>query len=126
MPLLRSFASMVTLLALSSMPAQADTLRLGPQSIRNLFPGHYEARVQGYKILFSAHRSGKLVGQAFGRQDRGKWYVKGSRLCVVWRKWTKGKAKCGSVAKRGMWYLASDAKGQMLSFRPVSVLAQKE
>lgn len=126
MPLLRSFASILALLAVFSMTAQADTLRLGAQSIKNLFPGHYEARVQGYKVLFSAHRGGKLVGQAFGREDRGKWYVKGSRLCVAWRKWTKGKAKCGTVSKRGKWYVASDAKGQMLSFRPVSVLALKE
>ncbi len=126
MPLLRSFTSILAFLALISMPAQADTLRLGAKSIKNLFPGHYEARVRGYKVLFSAHRGGKLVGQAFGRQDRGKWFVKGSRLCVAWRKWTKGKVKCGSVSKRGMWYVASDAKGQVLSFRSVSVVALKE
>lgn len=126
MPLLRSFTSILAFLALISMPAQADTLRLGAKSIKNLFPGHYEARVRGYKVLFSAHRGGKLVGQAFGRQDRGKWFVKGSRLCVAWRKWTKGKVKCGSVSKRGMWYVASDAKGQVLSFRSVSMVALKE
>ncbi|NNE24275.1 MAG: hypothetical protein HKN11_16875 [Rhizobiales bacterium] len=123
---MRSFTSILAFLALISMPAQADTLRLGAKSIKNLFPGHYEARVRGYKVLFSAHRGGKLVGQAFGRQDRGKWFVKGSRLCVAWRKWTKGKVKCGSVSKRGMWYVASDAKGQVLSFRSVSVVALKE
>jgi len=126
MPSLRSFVYILALLASSSTTAQADTVRLSAQSIKNLFPGHYEARVKGYKVLFSAHRGGKLVGQAFGREDRGKWFVKGRRLCVVWRQWTKGEAKCGSVSKRGKWYVANDAKGQMLSFRPVSVLAMNK
>ena len=126
MPPLRNLASILSVLVVISVPAQADTVRLSAQSIKNLFPGHYEARVKGYKILFSAHRGGKLVGQAFGRTDRGKWSVRGRRLCMAWRKWTEGKVKCGSVSKQGKWYVASDAEGQVLSFRPVSVLALSE
>lgn len=123
MPKLTLIACVVATTAAFSMAAQADTIRLSTTSIKNLFPGHYEARVKGYRVLFSARRGGKLVGQAFGREDRGKWYVKGNRLCVAFRQWTNGKAKCGSVSKRGKWYVASDAKGKVLSFRPVSVLA---
>ena len=126
MSFLRLSAAALSLLILSSVTTQADTVRLGAQAIKNLFPGHYEARVKGYKVLFSAHRGGKLVGQAFGRTDKGKWFVKGRHLCMAWRKWTKGKAKCGSVSKRGEWYVANDTTGQVLSFRPVSVVALSE
>ena len=119
----RFLASAIAVLVFSSVSAAADTVPLQSQSIKNLFSGQFEARVMGYKLRFSAYQSGKLIGQAFGREDRGKWFVKDDRLCVIWRQWTRGKPKCGAVSKQGKWYVASDAKGKMLSFRPVSVLA---
>ncbi len=123
---LRLFVSILSVVILSATAAHSDPVRLGAQSLKKLFPGHYEARVKGYKILFSAHRGGKLVGQAFGRSDRGKWFVKGRRLCMAWQNWTKGKVKCGSVSRQNNWYIAHDADGQVLLFRPASVLAASQ
>ena len=120
---LRSVASVMAILGLLSTTVQADGIRLNAKSVKSLFPGQYEARVKGYKILFSAHRGGNLAGQAFGQEDRGRWFVKGNRLCMVWRKWTEGKPKCGSISRQGNWFIANNTKGQLLKFRPVSVVA---
>jgi len=126
MLLLRSGASVVAILGLLFTSAQADGVLLNAQSIKNLFPGQYEARFKGYKVVFSAHRDGRLVGQAFGKEDRGKWFLRGNQACMTWKKWTEGKPECGSISRQGNWLVANNKNGQMLKFRPVPVVAQTQ
>jgi len=104
--------------------AQAGAGSLDGSSIKGLFPGYFEARVQGYTIYFAGTRNGSLKGQSYGRQDRGTWFVKGNSLCVAWKEWTKGKAKCGSIAQKGGWFVASNGEGEMLKFRRAMVAQQ--
>ena len=55
--------------------SQAYAGSLDGGGIKSLFPGYFEATVQGYRILFSGYRDGSLQGEAYGRQDRGRWFV---------------------------------------------------
>jgi hypothetical protein len=101
--------------------AQAEGSRLSASSIKKLFPGQYEATVRGYKLLFTASSDGRLAGWSFGREDNGRWFLRGHTLCVVWQQWTEGKSKCAYVSRAGVWLVARDRSGELLKFRPVSV-----
>lgn len=100
-----------------TMAAPANAGSLGKAEIAKLFPGQFEAKVKGYRVAFSGARNGTLVGRAYGQEDQGRWYMKGSALCVVWSKWTKGKAHCGQITQQGGWYVASGSGGEVLKFR---------
>jgi hypothetical protein len=102
--------------------ATAGTLDGG--SIKRLFPGRFEAKVQGYTVYFAGFGNGTLKGQAYGRQDKGVWFVKGNTLCVAFRDWTKGKAKCGQITQQGGWFVANNTEGEVLKFRR-SLVAQQ-
>lgn len=97
--------------------AQAEAGSLGKGEIAKLFPGQFEAKVKGYRVAFTGSRGGGLSGRAFGQQDKGRWYMQGSALCVVWTKWTKGKAHCGQLVRQGGWYVATSSDGEVLRFR---------
>lgn len=98
-------------------PAAAEAGSLGKGEIAKLFPGQFEAKVKGYRVAFAGSRGGVLSGSAYGQQDQGRWYMKGSALCVVWNKWTKGKAHCGQITRQGGWYVAMSSEGEVLKFR---------
>ncbi len=97
--------------------AQAEAGSLGKGEVAKLFPGQFEAKVKGYRVAFAGSRGGSLSGSAYGQQDKGRWYMQGSALCVVWTKWTKGKAHCGQIVRQGGWYVAMSSEGEVLKFR---------
>ena len=90
---------------------------LARSEVTKLFPGQFEAQVKGYRVNFTGSRSGSIVGMAYGQQDTGRWYMKGSALCVAFDKWTKGEAKCGRISQQGGWYVAQGNGGDVLKFR---------
>lgn len=115
---LRTFCSAALLgAAVLSTSAQAEAGSLGKGEITKLFPGQFEAKVKGYRVAFAGTKGGALSGSAYGQQDKGRWYMKGSTLCVVWNKWTKGKAHCGEITRQGGWFVAVNAEGEVLKFR---------
>ena len=95
------------------IPAQAGERSLKAKDIRNLFPGTYEARVRGYKVKIVARSNGSLSGSAFNYKDKGRWWIKGNRLCVAWSNWTGGRASCGVIARAGKWYVSRSSGGSM-------------
>jgi hypothetical protein len=103
--------------AVLSLDAPAQAGQLGQSEIARLFPGQFEAKVKGYRVSFTGTRGGSLQGAAYGQQDKGRWYMQGSALCVVWNKWTKGKAHCGQISQKGGWYVATGGSGEVLRFR---------
>ena len=115
---------LIAVLGLSGLASQASAGGLDGGAIKGLFPGYFEAKVQGYTVYFAGYSNGSLKGQSYGRQDRGTWFVKGNSLCVAWKQWTKGKAKCGSIAQKGGWFVASNGDGEMLKFRRAMVAQQ--
>ena len=90
---------------------------LARAEVTKLFPGQFEAQVKGYRVNFTGSRGGSIVGVAYGQQDTGRWYMKGSALCVAFDKWTKGEAKCGRISQQGGWYVARGNGGEVLKFR---------
>ena len=99
----------------ATAPAEAGSLAKG--EVTKLFPGQFEAKVKGYRVSFTGSPGGALAGQAYGQKDKGRWYMQGSSLCVVWNKWTKGKAHCGAISRQGGWYVAVNGEGEVLKFR---------
>jgi hypothetical protein len=114
---LRTVPAALLLVAATLAPAAAEAGSLGKGEITNLFPGQFEAKVKGYRVAFAGSKGGTLSGRAYGQQDQGRWYMKGSTLCVVWNKWTKGKAHCGQITRQGGWYVAMSSEGEVLKFR---------
>jgi hypothetical protein len=111
------FAAVLFGAAALTAQAQAEAGSLGKGEVTKLFPGQFEAKVKGYRVAFAGSRNGALAGQAYGQQDKGRWYMQGSALCVVWSKWTKGKAQCGQIVRQGGWYVATSSDGEVLKFR---------
>ncbi|WP_395664008.1 hypothetical protein [Aestuariivirga sp.] len=100
-----------------TLSSGADAGSLGKGEVTKLFPGQFEAQVKGYRVSFAGTRGGTLSGRAYGQQDKGRWYMQGTALCVVWTKWTKGKAHCGEIQRQGGWYVAMNGNGEVLKFR---------
>lgn len=109
-------ATLIGAAALSSS-GLAQAAPLARSDVTKLFPGQFEAQVKGYRVSFSGTRGGSLNGVAYGQQDTGHWYMRGSALCVSFDKWTKGKAHCGEIIQQGGWYVANGKDGQSLKFR---------
>lgn len=103
----------------AAAPVQAGSL--AGADIAKLFPGQFEAQVKGYRVSFAGSRDGALSGVAYGQQDKGRWFMKGSTLCVSWTKWTEGKIHCGQISQKGGWYVASNHDGELLKFRRTDV-----
>lgn len=117
-----SISRKIIVLAISAMGLAAPhgaavAGNLDSSSIRKLFPGEFEAVVRGYRIHISGSAGGRLVGEAYGQQDRGRWYMKGNTLCVAWNKWAEGKSTCGKISQQSGWFVASGSGGQILKFR---------
>ena len=108
-----------TLIAATTLPlaGMAEAAPLQRSEVTKLFPGQFEAQVKGYRVNFTGSRNGSIVGVAYGQQDTGHWYMKGSALCVSFDKWTKGEAKCGRISQQGGWYVAKGNDGELLKFR---------
>lgn len=120
----KTVAAMAAGLGLLMAAGAASAGGLDGKSIKRIFPGQFEAKVQGYRVYFAGYSNGGLAGQAYGQEDQGRWYVNGNTLCVSWKKWTKGKAKCGSIAQQGGWFVASNGAGEVLKFRRALVAQQ--
>ena len=117
MILRNTFVALLAGAAALSAAAGAQAGSLGKAEVTKLFPGQFEAKVKGYRVSFAGTRGGALAGSAYGQQDKGRWYMQGSSLCVVWTKWTKGQAHCGEITRQGGWYVAMGNSGEVLKFR---------
>lgn len=96
-----------SLLAILFMqPAAANPLE--PQALKALFPGSFQAEVHGYKVKFTAHRNGSLVGKSLKGTDTGQWSVRSGQLCIMLPSWLKGRTACSQVVQQGDWYRADN------------------
>lgn len=114
----------VTCLGLLAPQGSATADDLDGNWIKELFPGNYEAKVQGTMVIFAGYSNGWLNGATRFAQDRGRWYVQGDQLCMSWEKWTSGKAMCGSISQAGGWFIATGDTGEVLKFRRTAVAKQ--
>ena len=80
------------------------------KEIKGLFPGKFVAVVKGYKVQFSAKRSGVLIGKYYDEVDRGRWSVRNGRLCIMLKNWMSGETDCSPVHYADGWYRADTVK----------------
>ncbi len=97
-------------------PASAETLSAG--AIKKLFPGTYQARVDGHTVTIRARANGTMTGSVMIASDKGRWWVKGNALCVKFSSWGDGKTRCGAIKRAGSWYQAIKGGKVALKFRP--------
>ena len=117
-------AASLACVGLLALHGSAHAENLDGTWIKKLFPGYYEAKVQGTSVVFAGYSNGWLNGATRISQDRGHWYVQGDQLCVSWEKWTGGKTMCGSISQAGGWFVATGETGEVLKFRRTAVAKQ--
>lgn len=79
---------------------------VGPQALKAMFPGSFEAVVEGYTVSFTAHRDGSLVGRYATVTDSGRWSLRRGELCIMLSSWFDGRTECARVVHDGGWYRA--------------------
>ena len=121
MPIRKSLVAVLVGVSTLGLVQQASAGGLGGNAIAKLFPGQFEAQFKGYRVFFTGQPNGQLSGQAYGQQDTGRWFVKSGALCVAWKNWTNGQAKCGALTQQNGWYVASSSAGDVLKFRRTAV-----
>lgn len=102
---------------------EGEIATLAAEDLQQLFPGNYEAEVAGYDMLITGSSNGTLKGQAFSRNDDGRWWVNEDTLCVAWSNWTEGKPMCGVITRKGEWYTSQNEKGESMRFRRIQEVA---
>jgi hypothetical protein len=81
---------------------------VSPVELRKLFPGRFSAIVKGYQVRFVASAGGRLTGHYGAMTDKGRWSLRGTKLCVMLRDWLDGKTTCARVRReKGRWFRAS-------------------
>ena len=77
-----------------------------PQALKAIFPGNFEAVVEGYTVSFTALRDGSLVGRYASVNDSGRWSLRRGELCIMLSSWFNGRTECARVVYHGGWYRA--------------------
>lgn len=101
---MRKALALILALLASAHAAKADML--SGNDIRDQLAG---ARIVGVNDLESPYtiwfnRGGTLKGLLGTHNqfdDRGRWWVKGDKLCMHWELWLMGKATCYDIALEG-------------------------
>jgi len=115
----RKFQSLllgITCLALLALVTHASAAnRLSGAQIKAFFKGTFVGEYGKKKTPFVVHVSatGKLQGEAEGKYDKGRWRVKGNKLCISWKHWSSDKEKCRHVVRLGGWYAALKSSGKI-------------
>lgn len=107
MTLLARFAAAGLLGLLLIQPAQASE-SLEPRALKALFPGSFQAIVNGWAVSFTALNDGSLVGQYQTRTDTGRWSIRSGKLCIMLSQWLGGRTACSQVVQDGDWYRAEN------------------
>jgi hypothetical protein len=119
----RGFAALsalfVVVVVASVQPAGAISKYYSNRAIRSLFPGTFEARIDGgRRVLFKASYNGVLRAKlAIGLTDKGRWSVRRNKLCLSLKNWTDGKLYCSYVWKANGWYVVSGLGQQTILFK---------
>ena len=102
----------------SAVTAKAGE-RLSGHDLNQLFPGEFQAVVQGKMAIgITAQEDGVLVAHFLGVWDSGHWAVRGERLCIQFSKWLDSRTICSAVVEDQGWYKTTD-----VAFRKTSGFA---
>jgi hypothetical protein len=87
-------------------PAEAGSLEA--QKLKALFPGSFQAVVNGWAVHFTARGDGSLIGKFRSKTDTGRWSIKSGQLCIMLTQWLGGRTACSQVVQDGQWYRADN------------------
>src|SRR5262245_33008220 len=94
-------------IALMSLLMGADhtfAAAVSASELQQLFPGNFVAYVYGVaRINLTASANGAIYGK-MGKADTGVWRLNGNMLCIKFKRWLKGRNRCGTVSKDGDWF----------------------
>ncbi len=99
----RVFLLVIILLGIGMPQAEAGRALSGAELKR--LGGTYKAVWKGHKARVRLNRDGTLIARSGTKVDVGRWQVRGNKLCISFRVWTRGKYKCGTVERQGAWYV---------------------
>ncbi len=131
---------LVGLSTLAAIPANAATPgRMSGDAIKELVLGatvHMHAP-SGSIVPVVYGEDGTLTGQTSGfiayylgaAKDRGRWWIKGRKLCQKWNVWFKRKQKCITIRRQGQKFHWRDDEGKTgvatIASRPNRVVATR-
>jgi hypothetical protein len=96
------FLAIVGFLTISEAEASEQLSR---RELQQLFPGHFEAIVQGILVVsITARRDGSLFAEFMSRADTGHWSIRSGKLCIRFSKWLDGRTRCSMVVEEAGWY----------------------
>jgi hypothetical protein len=89
--------------------------QLSTQDLMRLFPGRFQAIVNGAMVMsIHARRDGSLLGRVMGQSDIGRWTVRAGKLCINWNNWLEGRTNCSAVTEDAGWY-----RGRNVAFKKI-------
>ena len=98
---MKALISAAAIAVVVAAPA-ASAKELTPAELRKFFPGSYSVTIfNSFTLKVKMSGNGVMTGVARGKRDTGRWSIEGSRLCVAWSTWTKGKKGCSTLRRDG-------------------------
>lgn len=83
--------------------------QLSRRELQQLFPGRFEAIVQGFlAVNITARRDGSLLAEFMSRADTGYWSIRSGKLCIRFSKWLDGRTSCSMVVEEAGWYRSNN------------------
>lgn len=80
------------------LATSASARDLSATDLRKLFPGSYSITIfNSFTLRVNMRSNGVITGFAKGRRDTGKWSIEGTKFCVAWNTWTKGRKGCSGL-----------------------------
>jgi len=99
-------AVLIVAWAIFAGSANADTPILRGSQIKEIFPGSFVVVWKGrHTLSVRAGRDGGMTADYGAASLTGKWKVKGNKLCVSVNLWIGTKKRCGTLRRRGKWYV---------------------
>jgi hypothetical protein len=102
-------AAALTTFGFLTAAAAGASEQLSGRELQQLFPGRFQAIVQGsFVVSITARRDGSLFAEFMSRTDTGHWSIRSDKLCIKFSKWLSGRTSCSAVVEEAGWYRSSD------------------
>ena len=101
-----------TLFLIWSAPLSLAGEKLSGDELRDLFPGRFQAVVNGLvSFQITARGDGSLSAiSPRGKKDQGHWSVRAGKLCIEFDNWLGARARCTAIMQDADWYIGSAVK----------------
>jgi hypothetical protein len=78
---------------------------LSVSELQKLAPGRYAVTLyNSVNMTITMKPNGTVVGTSKTERDSGTWKLSGNQLCISWRKWLGGQARCSGLVSDGGQY----------------------